>query len=136
YGPNAKVGSNGENASNYTNPEFDRLFERMKNMADGPVRQALVDQLLEIVRRDAPWIWGYYPMSYSLHHAWYHNGKPNQMANNTLKYRRIDAVQRAQRRSDWNQPVLWPVALVGGLIVISVLPAFAAYRRRERGRAL
>ncbi len=28
YGPNGKVGQNGENAANYDNPEFDRLSTR------------------------------------------------------------------------------------------------------------
>ncbi|MDX1811872.1 MAG: ABC transporter substrate-binding protein, partial [Gammaproteobacteria bacterium] len=32
YGPNKKVEHNGENAANYVNPEFDRLFNKMKNM--------------------------------------------------------------------------------------------------------
>ena len=32
HGPNAKVGSGGENAANYKNAEFDQLFERMRNM--------------------------------------------------------------------------------------------------------
>ena len=32
HGPQGKVTAQGENAANYENPEFDRLFERMKNM--------------------------------------------------------------------------------------------------------
>ncbi|MGZ5077439.1 MAG: ABC transporter substrate-binding protein, partial [Methylobacter sp.] len=32
YGPNSKVQYGGENAANYQNPEFDRLFEQMRNM--------------------------------------------------------------------------------------------------------
>ena len=39
YGPNAKVGRNGENAANYKNPEYDALFEQVKNMDNGPERQ-------------------------------------------------------------------------------------------------
>jgi len=46
YGPNGKVKHQGENAANYANPAFDRLFDRMKNMADGPARQQLIDQML------------------------------------------------------------------------------------------
>ncbi len=40
YGPNSKAEHGGENAANYQNPEFDRLFERMKDMDNGPERQA------------------------------------------------------------------------------------------------
>ncbi|MHB8760579.1 MAG: ABC transporter substrate-binding protein, partial [Thiobacillus sp.] len=102
YGPHKKVGSGGENAANYDNPEFNRLFERMKDMDNGPERQAVIDAMLEIVRRDAPWIFAYYPKSFGLRHGWVHNVKPNLMANNTLKYRRIDPALRDERRAAWN----------------------------------
>jgi len=135
YGPNAKVGKAGENASNYANPEFDALFEQMKNMDNGPERQAIIDQMVEILRRDAPWSFGFHPMGFSLVHSWYRNVKPNLMANNTLKYKRIDPRLREQKRQEWNQPVVWPVLLVLVLLVVSALPAYGAYRRRERSRA-
>jgi ABC-type transport system substrate-binding protein len=135
FGPNAKVSSNGENASNYRNPRFDSLFERMRNMDNTGERQALIDEMLEILRRDAPWAWGFYPKGFALRHAWYHNVKPNQMANNTLKYRRLDPVLRARLREEWNPPVLWPVGLVLGVLALSALPAYATYRRRQRSAA-
>jgi len=91
YGPNSKVTGSGENASNYANPRFDALFERMKSLDNGPERQALIDEMVEIARRDAPWLWGLFPKVFSLHQAWVRNLKPNLMANNTLKYRRVDA---------------------------------------------
>jgi ABC-type transport system substrate-binding protein len=136
YGPNGKVEHQGENASNYKNPEFDRLFDQMKFMPDGPERQAVVDQMVEIARRDAPWAWGFYPKAFSLHHQWLHNASPNSMANNTLKYRRIDAKLRERLRAEWNPPVLWPLGVILGVILILVLPALWMVRRRERSTAL
>jgi ABC-type transport system substrate-binding protein len=135
YGPNSKVGSGGENAANYQSPEFDRLFTRMKDMENGPERQQVIDAMLEIVRRDAPWIFAYHPKSFGLHHAWVHNVKPNLMANNTLKYRRIDPALRAAKRHAWNRPVLWPLALGVVAVVVVVAPAVIAWRRRERKTA-
>ncbi|MCO5763593.1 MAG: ABC transporter substrate-binding protein, partial [Chromatiaceae bacterium] len=123
YGPNGKVTGEGENAANYANPEFDRRFERMRNLDDGPERQALIDEMVEIVRQDGPWVWGYYPKAFSLHHAWLSNLKPNDMANNTLKYRRLDPELRQRLRQTWNQPVLWPLWLGAGVLVLAVLPA-------------
>ena len=38
----------GSNSSNYTSPEFDALFERMKNMPNSPERQALIDRMVDI----------------------------------------------------------------------------------------
>ncbi len=135
YGPHKKVGTGGENAANYDNPEFNRLFERMKDMDNGPERQAIIEQMLEIVRRDAPWIFAYYPKSFGLRHDWVKNVKPNLMANNTLKYRRVDPALRADKRTAWNRPVLWPIALGGLALVALVAPAFVAWRRHERKAA-
>lgn len=133
YGPNAKAGKNGENATNYANPEFDRLFEKMKNMENTPERQAIIDRMLEIVRRDAPWASGFHPKQFGLHHAWRHNIKPNLMANNTLKYSKIDPDLRARLRQAWNRPVWWPVAVIVAVLVVGTLPAVATYRRKEQG---
>jgi ABC-type transport system substrate-binding protein len=136
YGPNGKVASGGENAANYANPEFDRRFERMKDLDDGPERQALIDEMIAIARRDGPWVWGYYPKAFSLHHGWLSNLKPNDMATNTLKYRRLDPELRQRQREAWNQPVLWPLWLGAGMLILAVLPAILGYRRRERRRGL
>ena len=135
YGPNSKV-DGGENAANYRNPEFDALFERMKNMDDGPERQALIDRMTAIVRRDAPWSFGFYPKSFSLHHQWLHNVTPNLMANNTLKYRRLTPEVRERLRREWNPPVLWPIGAAVAVLVIGAIPAIAVARRRERRSAL
>ncbi len=136
YGPNGKVRHQGENASNFENAEFDRLFDQMKDMDDGHERQAVIDRMVEIARREAPWVWGFNPKAFSLHHQWLHNAVPNQMANNTLKYRRLDPDLRARLRADWNPPILWPL---WGLLVLAlalVVPALWLVRQRERGRAL
>ncbi len=131
YGPNGKVKYHGENAANYDNPEFNRLFEQMKNMDNGPERLRIIEAMNDIVRRDAPWIWGLHPKSFALYHSWYHNAKPNLMANNTLKYKRIDPVLRKEKRAQWNQPVLWPLGLLGLLLVALIVPAVFTYIRRE-----
>ena len=134
YGPNSKVAHKGENAGNYSNPEFDRLFEQMKNMDDGPQRLAIIQKTIAILRDDAPWLWGLHPKSFALYHSWYFNSKPNLMANNTLKYKRIDPVLRTSKRVEWNQPVTWPLWLLLVLFIISAAPAFVSYRRRQRAR--
>lgn len=134
YGPNAKAGKNGENAANYENPEFDRLFSQMKNMPNGPERLRIIKHMVDIVRRDAPWLWGFHPKQFSLYHSWLHNVKQNVMANNSLKYRRIDPQLRARLRAQWNKPVLWPVILLGVLFIAALVPAFITYRHKLRAR--
>ncbi len=114
----AKVSKGGENAANYHNPEYDQLFDQMKNMENSPARQLIIDRMLQILRRDSPWLWGYHPKNYVLQHGWLHNIKPNVMANNKLKYWRVDTVQREQLRRSWNQPVLWPLGLMTGSLLL------------------
>ncbi len=135
YGPNQKMEKNGENAANYANPEFDRLFRQMKDMDNGPARQALIDRMLAIVREDAPWIFAYYPKSFGLRHGWVGNAKPNLMANNTLKYRRVEPAQRLAYQERWNRPVWWPLAASAVLVGAAIVPAAVAYRRRQRASA-
>lgn len=134
YGPNAKAGKNGENAANYESPEFDRLFSQMKNMQNGPKRSAVIREMIAIAQADAPWIWGLHPKQFSLFHAWLKNIKPHVMANNTLKFKRIDPQLRATQRAAWNRPVVWPVIVLGLLLVAVIVPAVMTYRRKQRAR--
>ena len=101
-------------------------------MANSPERQELIDRMVDIARHDAPWIWGQHPKKYSLRHAWLYNDKPNTMARNYFKYLRVDPRTRAEMRAQWNRPVLWPAGLIVLLLIVSGLPAFVSYRRRER----
>ncbi len=132
YGANAKVLHGGENAVNYQNKEFDRLYKRMSNMENGPERLKMIQRMQEILRYDAPWVFGVHPKSVSLFHSWYHNLKPNLMANNKLKYLRIDPQQRKTLRQQWNQPILWPIILIIGLVVVLALPAVRSFQRRAQ----
>ena len=132
YGPNGKAEYGGENAANYSNGEFDQLFEQMKNMDNGEERQEIIDRMMEILQKDAPWLWGFHPKQFSLIHSWYTNIKPNLMANNTLKYRRLDPETRAMKQAEWNRPVIWPLVIAFVLLVISIIPAMIGYRRRQR----
>jgi ABC-type transport system substrate-binding protein len=135
HGKQGKVRHNGENAANYENPEYDRLFERMKAMESGPERQDLIDRMGAILRHDAPWVWGFHPKDYTLRHSWLTNRKPSKVGHNTLKYQRIDAALREQRRIEWNRPVIWPLAVVLLVLGGAIWPAWRGYRRRETATA-
>ncbi len=130
YGSNSKVKYGGENAVNYANPAFDRLFEQMRNQDNGEQRYQTIQAMQEIIRHDAPWIFGFHPKNFSLFHSWYKNLKPNLMANNTIKYTRIDAKMREEKRQQWNQPIIWPLLLTGGLGLVAILiPTLKRYYR-------
>jgi ABC-type transport system substrate-binding protein len=132
YGKNGKVKYGGENAVNFHNAEFDQLFEKMRNMDNSEARFRIIQKMQQIIRKDSPWVFAFHPKSFSLYHSWYKNLKPNLMANNTLKYKRLDAIQRAYKREQWNQPVFWPLFLAFCLFVVLLVPAVNAFKRRTR----
>jgi uncharacterized membrane protein YhaH (DUF805 family) len=107
----------------------------MKDLANGPERLALIDQMVTIVREDAPWVFAFSPKSFGLRHGWVMNVKPNLMAHNLLKYRRLDPAARVAYQSRWNRPAIWPLLATGVLLVALIWPAVAAYRRRLKATA-
>jgi hypothetical protein len=53
-----------------------------------------------------------------------------------MKYYRIDGSLRAQKRREWNEPVLGPITLVVVVLLASLIPAVVVYRRRERSAGI
>lgn len=131
YGPNGKVETKGENAANYKNEAFDKLFESMRVMPNSDERLKIIQRMADIAREDAPWVWGFHPKMFTLYHAWNHNIKPNLMANNTLKYRRLDTELRQQLQDEWNRPTVWPLLLLLLGLLIVILPAVMVYRHKK-----
>jgi ABC-type transport system substrate-binding protein len=130
YGGNAKVKYGGENAVNYQNAQFDHLFEQMRNMDDSPKRYELIQQMQEQLRHDAPWVFAFHPKNFVLSHSWYQNLKPNLMANNQLKYTRIDPVARSKHRAVWNKARFWPLAVIIVLLALMIMPVLRTYQHR------
>ena len=82
--------SPGPNHSNYVNPEFDRLYEKMRVLFPGPEKDELCNQMADIIIEDAPWIFMYQPMDFSLVHSWLRNYKFHSFPYTMVKYRRVD----------------------------------------------
>jgi len=57
------------------------------------------------------------------------------MANNTLKYKRVDANVRSRMQKEWNRPIFWPVWSFLLLLIATAIPAVVVYRRHERSAA-
>ena len=132
YGPNGKVSHGGPNMVNYENEEYDALFRRMESMPNTPERQEIIDRMVAMLRREAPAVWQYHPVSYVLRHEWYGNVKPHQVSHNTVKYRRLDPALRVTRQREWNRPVWWPIIALAGILIVGTIPAVIMVYRRER----
>jgi ABC-type transport system substrate-binding protein len=137
YGPNSKAATNGngENNTNYQNAAFDKAFEKMKFLDDGPEKQKLIDEMITTVQQDAIWSFGYFPTSAAAYHQWIHNGKPTQIIRNHIAYLRLDPAVRAQKIAQWNKPIWWPVPLILLALIGVIVPAWRGYRRREQETA-
>ncbi|MBA2710376.1 MAG: ABC transporter substrate-binding protein [Tatlockia sp.] len=135
YSKNGKVKYGGENAANYSNATFDKLFDLMKNRNNDAERLKIIDEMVEILRKDAPWIWGVNTQSLLLSQQWVSAIKPNTISVDTLKYTAIDVPLRNKLRNEWNRPILWPIALLLLLLALLLLPLFFAYRKKERKQA-
>ena len=129
-GENSKTKHGGENASNYENPKFDALFDKMKSMPNNNDREKILDQMVEIIQIDAPWLWGFYPKTYILRQEWVNPFTRNAMSRNTLKYMSLQPELRAKLRKEWNPPIRWPLFLMAFFLVLGCIPAALSYYRK------
>jgi ABC-type transport system substrate-binding protein len=135
YGKAGKTKYDGENTSNYENPEYDRLFERMKSLDDGPEKQELIDQMVAMVREDAPWTMGFFPYTSVAIQSWVLNNKPAILIRDQARYLRLDVDRRVAALAAWNRPIWWPVALLVLGALSLVFGARWVLARRERMNA-
>ncbi len=138
YGGNAVVNTDGAgiNSSNYQNSRFDKLFVEIKSMKNSPERLKKIRKMIKIVQNDAPWVWGINPKSLFLHHSWYSNIYPNAMANNSLKYRKINAKLRAKKIEEWNKPILMPIVIFFIFLILIGFILYKAYQNRQKALIL
>lgn len=87
YGPNAAPGSN---SSNYSNPEFDKLFVQATAMQDGPERTALYEKLSEMSADAVPWIYGLHRTEVRLQQGWLRNFKFIEFNHTQAQYLNVD----------------------------------------------
>ena len=130
-----KTKYDGENTSNYENPEYDRLFERMKSLDDGPEKQKLIDEMVAILQRDAPWTMGFFPYTSVAIQSWVLNNKPAILVRDNARYLRLDVNRRVAALAAWNRPIWWPVVLLVLGAFALVLGARWVLARRERMNA-
>lgn len=136
YGNQVKAGKGGENAANYSNPEYDALFEKMRDLPDSPQKAQIIDQMVRIVQHDAPWMFGFFPKSAGAYQQWVANAKPSQMVRNSLQYLRVDSELRAKKITQWNQPIWWPLALIVLLLALLIWPAWRMLKQQQTRTAL
>jgi len=137
YGPESPLvcACDGANNSNYASEEYDELFRKMRVLRPDPARDELVARMVDLYQRDAVWLYAFFPKEIFLNNSWVHNNKRHGISRATLKYTRVDAVERAKMQRLWNQPITWPLYAVALFLICLVLPGVIAYRRRQKATA-
>lgn len=122
----------GPNYTNFEDPRFDALFLSMKARENGPRRQREIDEMIEILERERPWIELFHREDYALYHAWVENVKPMGLSMPTYQYRDLDPELRRRLRAEWNEPIVWPAWVLLGLFVLVVAPGVVTYFRERQ----
>ncbi|HOD81860.1 MAG: Oligopeptide-binding protein OppA precursor [Planctomycetes bacterium ADurb.Bin126] len=91
YTPNIKRGTNN---TNYSNAEFDKLYEQIAVMLPSPERTALYVKMIRMLNEDCPVLLLTEPVGYVLSHPWMKNYKPHPIGYGMGRYHRIDAEMR------------------------------------------
>ncbi|HVM59238.1 MAG TPA: ABC transporter substrate-binding protein [Verrucomicrobiae bacterium] len=86
YGPNKCPGIN---ATNYQNPDFDRLYERILTMPDSAERTALYEQMADMTTADCVWALLDYRLDYGLFQPWFQNYKPHGFPYPNAKFYKV-----------------------------------------------
>lgn len=129
YGPNAPPGPN---ASAFSNPEYDRLYEQIKVMEDTPERAALIHRMVAIVVDECPWVFNFHAPSYVLRHSWQKNGKSHSISGNYIKYVRVEPdVRKAYWMAEDRPNLKAPLYALAVLVVVVAPGIVITYRRRR-----
>ncbi|MEP7295972.1 MAG: ABC transporter substrate-binding protein [Burkholderiales bacterium] len=136
YGPNSKAKHEGENTANYNNPEYDKRYRELALLEDGPAKQKLIDEMVDMLRKDAPWAFGYFPYAAGAYQQWVGNAKYGIFTNDRALYYKIDGPLRARRQAEWNPPHYWPLALLLLATLVLIVIARRGFTARERKTAL
>jgi ABC-type transport system substrate-binding protein len=80
----------GSNYSNFSNPEFDKLFKEARELEDGKRKFELMKKMEDMVNTELPWAMQYYSRNYILSHKYLKNFMYSDIIYNNLKYLKIE----------------------------------------------
>lgn len=86
--------SPGPNSTNYDNPDFDKLFDKVAVMEESPQRTQLYMQLGQMIVDDVPNIYLIHRTGFTLQHPWLKNYKRHSWGYGLFKYQNVDMDMR------------------------------------------
>lgn len=79
----------GPNASFYSRPELDAMYEKLSKLPDGEEKKALILKMEKMVNDDLPWVMQYYSRNFILYHDYVKNYRPSDLIWSYPKYIRV-----------------------------------------------
>jgi ABC-type transport system substrate-binding protein len=128
YGPNKAPGIGG---ASFQDPEFDALYARAATLQDGPERTALYEQMTRIVGDQVPWVPRVHRVRNNLQQPWLQGFRFTEVHDQSWSYASVDVEMRDRLVAEWNEPVLWPVGLAGGVFIVGIAGTVLVGRRRS-----
>ncbi|MEO8186292.1 MAG: ABC transporter substrate-binding protein [Burkholderiaceae bacterium] len=93
-GSSAHIG--GQNLSRFKNAEFDAIYNKMRELPDGPERLQLFDQAKRLLIAYAPYKWGVHRIYTDIAHSWLHGYRRPPYWTDWWQYIDIDAEAQAK----------------------------------------
>jgi oligopeptide transport system substrate-binding protein len=79
----------GPNSSQYSNPEYDKMFNQLRELEDGDRKFQFMKKMEDIINRDLPWVMQYYSRNYVLYHDHLKNFRYSDIIYNNIKYLKV-----------------------------------------------
>jgi ABC-type transport system substrate-binding protein len=93
----------GKNISRFKNAEYDKRFEQMATMEDGPERLKLIHEMVDIINEECPIIFTNHKAYYTLVQPWAPRTHANAMLEGGVKYLWLDPKARETKRAEWKR---------------------------------
>lgn len=121
----------GKNITRYNRPEFDRMFEQMATMENGPERLELVQKMNAMVAEDCPQILSFHKAYYTTVQPWARRTQSNLMLEGGVKFLTVDPAMREVKRKEWNRKPLWPLVIIALVVAAGARYAIRWNRRQN-----
>lgn len=93
YGPNSSPGAN---SSNYNDPKFNAMYEKVSVMQDSPERTKLYEEMNKYLAENAVAIFGLHRQAYTLKQGWLQNYRASDLHHDDTQYLNIDTAKKAE----------------------------------------
>jgi ABC-type transport system substrate-binding protein len=135
YGPNQMAQLGGPNYANFHDSRYDGLYEKFITLEDGSERDLVIKQMMDILRKQAVWVWGTHGQTFYLLNDWIKASDFQSYVAGTLKYYQIFSNKRMQQWTKWNQIHYMPLFYMIIFIMITLIPFLIENKKIRHRRA-